>query len=78
MTIKENLRLRKDLSTDSEVITTMQTGTKVKILQIGESDNIENMQNSWVKVEILPEGKDKNGNEIKSGTIGWCFAGYLN
>ena len=78
MTVKENLRLRKDISTNSEIITTMQNGTKVRIIEIGKSDTIENIESSWVKIEVLPDGKDKNGNEIESGTKGWCFGGYLN
>lgn len=77
MIVSENLRLRKNLSTGSEIITTMQKGTQVKLLKIGKEDNIDNIKSFWVEIEILSGGKDKNGNEISAGTKGWCFGGYL-
>ncbi len=77
MTVSENLRLRKDLSTESEIITSMQKGTQVKIIKTGKEDNIDNINSFWVEVEVLPNGKDKNGKDIEPGTSGWCFGGYL-
>ncbi len=77
MTVSDNLRLRKSISTDSEIITSMQKGTQVKILKIGKEDNIDNNNSFWVEIEVLPNGKDKNGKEIPEGTKGWCFGGYL-
>lgn len=77
MTVSENLRLRKDLSTESEIITSMQKGTQVKILKTGKEDSIDNINSFWVEVEVLPNGKDKNGKDIEPGTSGWCFGGYL-
>lgn len=77
MVVSENLRLRKDLSTESEIITSMQKGTQVKIIKTGKEDSIDNINSFWVEVEVLPNGKDKNGKDIEPGTSGWCFGGYL-
>ena len=77
MTVNENLRLRKSEVTSSEVITTMQIGTKVKILEVGKYEMIDSIAGNWVKIEVQPGAKDRNGNLITNGTIGWCFGGYL-
>lgn len=77
MIINENLRLRNKEETSSKVITIMQAGTKVKILAIGKSEEIDGIISNWVKVEIQEGAKDKNNKKIKAGTIGWCYGGYL-
>lgn len=77
MTVNENLRLRKAEITSSEIITTMQVGTKVKIIALGKHEVIDGISSNWVKVEVLSNAKDRNGNSIKTGTIGWCYGGYL-
>ena len=77
MTVNENLRLRKAEITSSEIITTMQAGTKVKIIALGKHEVIDGISSNWVKVEVLSNAKDRNGNSIKAGTIGWCYGGYL-
>ena len=77
VTAQENLRLRSSEQTSSQIITTMAAGTKVKIVQLGKKEVIDNFSSSWVQVEVLDGGKDRNGNPIKSGTKGWCFGGYL-
>jgi len=56
----------------------MQKGTAVRILEIGNKDTIEGIPSNWVKVEVQPGARDRDGNAIKSGTIGWCFGGYLD
>lgn len=76
MTVSENLRLRKTELSSSDIITTMKAGTKVKIVELGRIEQIDNRTEYWVKVEVLAGGKDCNDNPI-SGTIGWCFGGYL-
>jgi len=73
-----NLRLRRSEDTSSTIITTMQKGTAVRILEIGNKDTIEGIPSNWVKVEVQPGARDRDGNAIKSGTIGWCFGGYLD
>ncbi len=73
----DNLRLRKTELTSSEIITTMLKGTPVKIIAIGRQETIDGITGNWVQVEVLPGGKDRNGNPIPTGTTGWCFGGYL-
>ena len=77
MTVSENLKLRSGEATTSEVITVMSTGTKVKILELGKAENIDGINSNWVKVEVLSGAKDRDGKLIKTGTIGWCYGGYL-
>ena len=77
MTVNENLRLRKAEITSSEIITTMQAGTKVKIIALGKHEVIDGISSNWVRVEVQSDAKDRNGNPIKAGTVGWCYGGYL-
>ncbi len=77
MIVNENLRLRKAEITSSEIITTMQAGTKVKIIALGKHEVIDGISSNWVRVEVQSDAKDRNGNPIKAGTIGWCYGGYL-
>ena len=77
MSCNDNLRLRSQEATSSSVITTMQKGTKVKILKLGKAETIDGISSNWVQVEVLSGAKDKDGKEIKSGTTGWCYGGYL-
>ena len=73
----ENLRLRKDADISSEIITTMQAGTLVEILSTGKEDTIDGITGDWVKIQVVTTSFDKDDNTIKSGTVGWCFGGYL-
>ena len=73
----DNLRLRSEEATSSNVLTTMQKGTKVKILKLGKAEIIDGINSNWVQIEVLSGAKDKDGNVIKAGTIGWCYGGYL-
>ena len=77
MTVSENLKLRSGEATTSEVLTVMQAGTKVKILEPGKAENIDCINSNWVKVEVQPGAKDRDGNTISRGTVGWCYGGYL-
>ncbi len=77
MTCSDNLRLRSEEATTSRVITTMQKGTKVKILKLGKAETIDGITSNWVQVEVLSGSKDKDGKALKAGTIGWCYGGYL-
>ena len=77
MTCRDNLRLRSEEATSSKVITTMQKGTRVKILNLGKAETIDGITSNWVQVEVLADAKDKDGKSIKAGTIGWCYGGYL-
>ena len=55
----------------------MQAGTKVKILELGKVEKIDGISSNWVKVEVQPWAKDRDGKAIKAGTVGWCYGGYL-
>lgn len=77
MLVKENLKLRSGEATSTQVLTVMQAGTKVKILELGKSETIDGINSNWVKVEVQKGAKDRDGNPIKAGTVGWCYGGYL-
>ena len=77
MVCNDNLRLRSEEATSSNIITTMSKGTKVKILKLGKAEKIDGINSNWVQIEILSDAKDKDGKSIKTGTIGWCYGGYL-
>ena len=77
MTVKENLKLRSGEATSTKVLTVMRAGTKVKILELGKSETIDGVSSNWVKVEVQKGAKDRDGNLIKDGTVGWCYGGYL-
>lgn len=77
MTVKENLKLRKGEATTTDVLSVMASGTRVKIIKLGKNENIDNLNSKWVRVEVLPGSKDKNGNNIEEYLRGWCYSGYL-
>lgn len=77
MSVTENLKLRSAEATTSEVITVMAAGTKVKILELGHSETIDGITSNWVKVMVLADATDRDGNLIEKGTTGWCYGGYL-
>ena len=74
---KDNLRLRAKEDISGEIITTMQAGTLVEILSTGKEDTIDGITGDWVKIQVVTTSFDKDDNTIKSGTVGWCFGGYL-
>lgn len=55
----------------------MSASTKVEILEIGKAEATNGIKSNRVKVEII-SSKDRDGKEIKAGTVGWCYGGYLN
>lgn len=77
MIVKENLKLRSGEAISTKVLTVMAVGTKVKILELGKSETIDGISSNWVKVEVQKGAKDRDGKAIKSGTVGWCYGGYL-
>ena len=60
------LRIRKDSSLDSEIITVLEPNIGVEFVQKGKKDTIDGITANWVKVSSA------------NGYAGWCFAGYLN
>ncbi|MBD5437053.1 MAG: hypothetical protein HDR37_00480 [Treponema sp.] len=77
-TVTENLRLRTDDNMTAEVVTTLSAGTCVKVLAHGREDTIDGIASNWVQVRVLGGAKDKDGNAIEAGTIGWLFGGYVS
>ncbi|MBP5695044.1 MAG: SH3 domain-containing protein [Treponema sp.] len=77
MTAGANLKLRSSEATSSNVLTIMQAGTKVKILELGKSETIDGIVSNWVKVEVQAGAKDRDGKPIEQGLAGWCYGGYL-
>lgn len=77
MTVRENLKLRFGEATSTQVLTVMSAGTKVKILELGKAETIDGISSNWVQVEVQSGAKDKDGNAITPGTVGWCYGGYL-
>ena len=72
-----NLRLRTNEAKDSETIFIMSKGVQVKIIEFGSFETIDGISSNWVKVEVQKGAKDRDGNPIKPGTVGWCYGGYL-
>ena len=77
MTVRENLKLRSGEATSTQVLAVMSAGTRVKVLELGKTETIDGISSNWVKVEVLPGAKDKDGKPIRTGTTGWCYGGYL-
>ena len=77
-TVTENLRLRTDGKTTAEVVATLAAGTRVKVLAPGREDTIDGITSNWVQVSVFDGAKDKDGNAIEAGTVGWLFGGYLS
>ena len=72
-----NLRLRTTGTKDSETICIISKDSQVKILEFGSFETIDGISSNWVKVEVQKGAKDRDGNPIKAGTVGWCYGGYL-
>ena len=77
-TVTENLRLRTDDKTTAKVVATLAARTRVKVLAPGRDDTIDGITSKWVQVSVLGGAKDKDGNAIEAGTVGWLFGGYLS
>ena len=61
----DRLRVREKVDTGSEIVTTLDTGTQVQILETGATETIGEITAPWVKV--LSE----------NGFTSWAFSGYL-
>ena len=59
------------------MLTVMEAGTRVEILELGKFEVIDDIGNYWMKVEVQAGAKDRDGKPIREGTVGWCFGGYL-
>ncbi len=77
MIVIDNLRLRESDNVNSNIITTMNKGSFVKILRIGKEDVINGNKSYWYLVQVLPDAKNITDEYITDGTAGWCFGSYL-
>ena len=78
MITTDNLRLRSPKYAGNKILTVLNKGTRVKIIEIEEEEEtIDGITSNWVKVEVQKGAKDKDGNPIKYAVAGRCFAGYL-
>ena len=50
---------------------------KVKIIEIGPDDTIENIKSNWIKIKITNKVLNSR-NENCKGATGWIFGGCLN
>lgn len=73
----DNLRLRQNAGTAGTSLFTLPMGTSVKVLARGNVETIDNITANWVQVEVVEDTKSIQGDAVKSGVVGWCFAGYL-
>ncbi|MCQ2573782.1 MAG: hypothetical protein MJ182_07790 [Treponema sp.] len=78
MITTDNLRLRTSPHAGNKIITVMDKGTRVKIIEIEEKEEtIDGITSNWVMVEVQDGAKDKDGKPIKYAVVGRCFGGYL-
>lgn len=75
--VTENLKLRSSEDLASDVFFVMSPGTKLGILEFGKAETINDISSNWIRVVIIENTKDRDGNLIQKGTTGWCFGGYL-
>lgn len=61
----DNLRLRSAEDTTSDILTTLEKGTRVIVKELGKQQTIDGITANWVQVKL------------EDGTEGWCFGGYL-
>jgi hypothetical protein len=61
----DRLRIRDNPAAASPVVTTLDSGAEVQVLETGPSAVIDGITAPWVKVAT------------SNGYIGWCFGGYL-
>ena len=54
----------------------MQADTYVRILSLGKEETIDGITDNWVEVELQTGARNLEGDVI-TGTVGWCFGGYL-
>jgi hypothetical protein len=63
--LTENLRLRTKQSTSADIITTLNAGTWIQVLEYGDYVTIDSISAPWVRIKT------------SAGQSGWLFSGYL-
>lgn len=77
MFVKENLKLRAEEDTSSQVLTIMKPGIEVRILEVGKAETIDGINSNWVKVDVQFNPRGNTGDSFIPSMIGWCYGGYL-
>lgn len=73
----DNLRIREAEGTAGTALFTLPNNTSVKIIAKGNEETIDGITANWVQVKVEHDTVSIQGETIKAGAIGWCFAGYL-
>jgi hypothetical protein len=61
----DSLRLRNNAGVSALIITILEKGTGVEVLESGKEETVDGITAPWVKVRS------------STGHAGWCFSGYL-
>lgn len=73
----DNLYLRNGQGTSNKKITMLKENSFVYILEVGKEETIDGIKSNWVKIKTCSGTLNGEGKEIKQGTEGWCFGGFL-
>ena len=68
------LKMRAEPNLGAKVLGTLEAGTLLKIVQVGEQEQIDGVTASWAKVEAVNDEHFVEGGEVSTG---WVFGGYL-
>jgi len=68
------LKMRAEPNLDAQVLGTLEAGTLLKIVQVGEQEQIDGVMASWAKVEAVNTEHFVEGGEVSTG---WVFGGYV-
>ena len=61
----------------TNLVCTLQAGSKVKILKRSHKQSIVSLNSFWVYVEIMKNTVTTDGKILQKETNGYCFSGYL-
>ena len=68
------LKMRAEPNLGAKVFGTLEAGTLLKIVQVGEQEQIDGVMASWAKVEAVNDEHFVEGGEVSTG---WVFGGYV-
>ena len=68
------LKMRAEQNLGAKVMGTLEAGTLLKIVQVGEQEQIDGVSANWLKVEAVNNEHFVEGGEVSTG---WVFGGYV-
>lgn len=74
----DNLRIRDGEGIENTSLFSLPSFTLVKVIDRGNEETIDGITANWVQVEMAEDTVSVQGDEIKKGTVGWCFGGYVS